>query len=149
MQLVPGIIDEVHPVGQRDHHHQEQNQKHRLQGEQRQILENPGQLEKGIGLIEHHLVIPRHNGSIQHNVHKKVHTKPGENHPGSGDPGPVQKQRKNQRAGNLNKNKGEKIYPGGEEQTAQGVGYGCCQYSHHRTKDHGSQRVDEEGNVDF
>ena len=148
-QALPFVIDQVEAVRDRDHDCQEQDQQHGFQGEQGQILDDPGQLKYSIGLTQDHLVVHPHDGCVHDDIDEKVDAEPGEDHPGGGDPGPVEEQGEDQGPGDLDEDKGEEVGPRGEQQAAQGVGDSGGHDSHHGAKDHGAEGVDEEGDVDL
>ena len=148
-QALPLVIEQAEAEGHRHHRRQKQGQQHGFQREQGQVFDDPGQLEKGIGLSQDHLVVKPHDRRIEHDIDKKVNTEPGEDHPRGRHPGAVEEQGKDQGTGNLSEDKGEKVGPRGEQDTSKRVGDCGGDDGHHRAEDHCAEGVDKKGNVDL
>ena len=143
------VIGQLHPVGHRDHHRQEEGQQEGLDWEHAQVLDGGGNDHGNIGLAQQHLIVPAHDSAVEDDVHKQIHGEPGQHHPGGGDLRPVEEHGEEHGAGHLHEHAGEEVSALGEQQAAQGIGDAGGQAGHHRPEDHGAQRVNKgRGNVD-
>ena len=144
-------LGQSHAVGDWNHNAQKQGQRHRLEGEHKQILDDAGQRHgKGILLAAHiQGIVPHIDGCLDQHIHHDADGEPAEHDPDGADLGTVQEQGKNDAACHLCQHEGHEVNALRILQVAQNVRCHRADGGNHGAKDHGAQGIDNEGGIDF